>query len=408
MANLDTTRAAADEAPFPAPNPGRLAFATFEPHAVPSREAAAWRAFQHSQPGQGGPFQSLAFAQLVHRVRGDVRIAAVYEDDTPIGFLAVQRPSRFAALPVGAPINDLFGLVGAAGRAFEAQELCRAFGVGRLDFFNVPSEQQTFAPFARDISTVWHADIADGAAAYVTHLRAIRAKFIYHIGRQGRQLARAHGPVTLAAQSADANALDTLLAWKDEQLRSSKQPRVWRVPWLRRLLHGSLAETPDFAGVLFTLSAGERLIAANFCLRGPRVLQGLVMAHDMAFDHFSPGKQLGLFALQWAADAGFSEFSFGPGDSLFKRQFATGQRTMLSGSLGGASYASGLRSLQYAVRDRVARAPSKWVAALPGRAMRRLDVYRALHAPRARTALFTAVPGLAYASNAIAVHAGVF
>ena len=148
------------------------------------------------------------------------------------------------------------------------------------------------------------------------------------------------------------------------------------------------APDPSFGGLLFTLSCGERLIAANYCLHSARVIHGVLMAHDSEFDAYSPGLQLMRHLLEWAADNAYQSVDFGIGDQLYKRQFGTHQ-----GWAGTPSFASFARASQYAIRGQMEKIPNPWIASLPGRAMRRLDVYRGLStagAPR-RSARLTTV-----------------
>jgi hypothetical protein len=70
---------------------------------------------------------------------------------------------------------------------------------------------------------------------------------------------------------------------------------------------------------------------------------------------------------------------------LYKRQFGTHRRSVVWGWAGTRSLASISRWAQYALRRQIERAPNRWIASLPGRAMRRFDVYRGLIAPSART-----------------------
>jgi CelD/BcsL family acetyltransferase involved in cellulose biosynthesis len=356
-------------------------------------EEAAWWNFQNSCPGQGGPFQTLTFAKLTQGTRGDAACIAFYSDERsadfpagfPLGYFVAQRMSAFRAMPIGAPINDMNGFVGDPTLALCPKQICEALKVGRIDFTHAPEEQRLFADHSRGAWDTYYANLTPGRDAFMAALKKRRAKFVYHIGRQGRQMARERGETVFTAGSRNRRHLEQLLAWKTEQLIATNQPPVWRRSWLRRLvLDAFTAEARDFGGVLFTLTIGDHLIAANYCLRGPRALQGLLMCHDDAFEHYSPGKQLGLRVIEWATENGFDEMHFGPGESLFKRQLSTHSRRLHWGYLGRPSFSAAVRGAQYKLREEIERAPVPWIAGLPGRAMRRFDLHSALNAPHAK------------------------
>ena len=138
----------------------------------------------------------------------------------------------------------------------------------------------------------------------------------------------------------------------------------------------------QFGGVLFTLSIEQRnwSPAPSACAARACCTSGS-SAHDSAYDSYSPGVQLARWAVGWAGDNGVAEVDFGPGDYQYKRQLSTTQRMLSRGVVAGdlASARCARRG-----RKRCARASSgcrnPTLAALPGKAMRRLDLMRALAA----------------------------
>lgn len=72
------------------------------------------------------------------------------------------------------------------------------------------------------------------------------------------------------------------------------------------------------------------------------------------------------------------ELDFGPGDYQYKRQLATGQRMLAWGAASRISWSAAMRQAQFALRAGIERVPHKQLAALPGKAMRRIDLMRGL------------------------------
>jgi CelD/BcsL family acetyltransferase involved in cellulose biosynthesis len=124
----------------------------------------------------------------------------------------------------------------------------------------------------------------------------------------------------------------------------------------------------------------RRLAAAAFCLRSDRVLHLWLLAHDSEFDAYSPGVQLARWVVGWAGDHTIAEVDFGAGDYQYKRQLATGRRMLERGAVVAPSWSGALRRAQHAIRANIETWPVGRVAALPGKAMRRLDLVRALQA----------------------------
>jgi CelD/BcsL family acetyltransferase involved in cellulose biosynthesis len=353
------------------------------PHELGQPEVERWRALQAAQPALGGAFLAPDFAQLIGGVRRDGRVAII-SDGEIAGFFAVQRLGASVAVPLGAPISDLHGIVGSSDIAIDLPDLCRAFKVGRLDFSHVPAEQAPFAGHALGAKHDWVADLSSGSEPYFAKIKKRRPQFLYQLSRTRRKFEREQGALVFTPNSARRDHLETLLNWKDGQLKRTHQPAVWRVRWVREAIERSFAQNSgEFGGHLFTLTCGDQLIAANYCLANRSVLNGMLMAHESSFSAYSPGLQLARQVLQWAGDAGFSEFAFGLGDQMYKRQLSTGQRALVWGWAGKPSVAHATRSAQYAMRRQIERIPNVWIASLPGRAMRRFDVYRSLLAPSA-------------------------
>ena len=124
----------------------------------------------------------------------------------------------------------------------------------------------------------------------------------------------------------------------------------------------------------------DKLTAGAFCLRSARVLHFWIVAHDSAYDSYSPGVQLARWIAGWAGDNGIAEIDFGPGDYQYKRQLSTGQRLLERGVVAGASWSAAVRRAENAMRAGIEKLPQPRLAELPGKAMRRLDLMRALHA----------------------------
>ncbi|MBX9747055.1 MAG: GNAT family N-acetyltransferase [Hyphomonadaceae bacterium] len=347
---------------------------TIHPDDLGPAQLERWRAHQHARPELASPYLTPEWMRIVADVRDDARICVIDEGD---GFLAVQRLSPFAAMGLGAPIADYQGVVSATPLRIDARALCRSIKVGRIDLTHVPDGATPLKAGGTEGS--WIAGTHCARDLYEAALKQRRAEFVRQTDKKARKLAREKGHVEFRGPSTDRRDFDALLAWKNAQLVRSGQPAIWTAPWVSEVLERCFdTKTPAFAGALFTLRAGNQLAAAAFCLRSARVLHFWIVAHDSAFDAYSPGVQLARWIVGWAAENGIAEVDFGPGDYQYKRQLSTGQRMLSYGVVGGASVSSVVRQTQYALRGGIERLPQPRLAALPGKAMRRLDLMRAL------------------------------
>lgn len=347
---------------------------TIHPKELSAAAATLWRAHQRADAALASPYLSPEWAQAVGAARDDARVCLI---EAGRGFFAAQRLSRFSAMGLGAPIADTQGLVAEAGFTVAAAALCRVLKVGRIDIAHAPVGQTLFKPAHSE--GAWVAETHGGRDLYEAALRLQRAEFVRQTDKKLRKLART-SDVSFAC-STDRADFETLLAWKRTQLKATGQPPIWDTPWVRQVIDACFeARDPHFAGCLFVMRVDGRVVAANFCLRGARALHMWIIGHDEACEAASPGVQLARWVIGWAGDHGIAEVDFGPGDYRYKRQLATTQRMQEFGVAAGPSLSSAVRSGAYALRRGIERLPAPKLAALPGKAMRRLDLTRALAA----------------------------
>lgn len=349
---------------------------TIHPKEIGHAEAALWRAHQAARAELASPYLTPEWARIIGAARSDARVCVIGEG---LGFLGVQRLSRFSAMGLGAPLADYQGVVGAADLDVRPTALCAALKVGRIDLSHMPAGQRFMKVAGAEGS--WIAETADGRIGYEAGLKQRRGEFARQTEKKLRKLARDHGDAEFSAGTFSHTDFETLIAWKNAQLKRTGQPEIWARPWVRQTLNACF-DTRDetFGGELFTLRIGDHLAAAAFALRSARVLHLWLIAHDPAFDAYSPGVQLTRWLIGWAADKGLVEVDFGPGDYQYKRQLATTQRMLERGVVSGLSLSGAVRRTENALRAGIERLPQPQFAALPGKAMRRLDLMRALAA----------------------------
>ncbi|MDB5430930.1 MAG: cellulose biosynthesis protein CelD [Caulobacter sp.] len=343
-----------------------------------------WSALQQADPALDSPFFSPQWARAVDRAQSDgteaseIKVAVVSDQGREVGFLPV-RARTFTAMPAGAPMCDYQGLVAEPGLDITAQDLVRALGVGRFDFTHMLETQPTFARHSHGRTPSWLIDVSQGYAAYEAERKAAGVGALKDLDKKRRKVEREAGPVRFTAFSRSRTDFDQLIAWKRGQFQATGQTDVLATPWTRRLINDLFeSRDPDFGGVMFTLHIGERLAAAHFHLRGRHTVHGWQIAHDCDFERYSPGLLLFQDILRWMDETPYSRLDLGAGDYRFKRELSNLQQYVTHGFVGVASPAALLRQTQYALRHAAESMKLGAVSELPGKAMRRLDIRRAL------------------------------
>jgi CelD/BcsL family acetyltransferase involved in cellulose biosynthesis len=352
------------------------------PSALCPSDLAAWRALQAADPALESPFLSPEWRRAVDQVqsggRGEILVAVLRDGPDAVGFFPT-RVVGSTAMPVGAPMSDYQGLIAHADLRVEAKWLIKALGVQRLDFSHMLADQPVFRPFVRGEAPSYVIDVANGYDTYAAERRAAGSGVLKDIDKRRRKAEHEVGPVSFQAMANCPKAFDFLLDWKRRQYLTTGQPVIFDAPWtveLLRALHAT--RDGDFGGALFVLEIGDRPAAIQFHLRGARTLHAWIVAHDRTFDRYSPGMMLFQEILRWMDETPFATFDLGAGDYRFKHQLSNAQRTVAHGFVGLPSAASLMREAQYGVRAAAERLPWPQVRALPGKAMRRLDLLRGL------------------------------
>lgn len=354
------------------------------PRDLGGEDIAAWTALQ----GEGvlrTPFLSPHWAQALQAAGGPdaerARVAVIRDEGHARGFLPV-RAGRMTAMPLGAPLCDYQGLVAGEDLALDPRRLAAALGVQRIDFTSLLVEAPGLARIARGQCVSHVLDLSGGYDAYAADRTAAGTDILKDCARKRRKMEREVGEVVFAAESASVADFEALVAWKRAQYAETRQTDILAHDWTLRLLR-TLWERGDPAlrGVLFTLHAGGKLAAVHYALATPGVAHAWFIAHDAALQRYSPGVILITEVARWAAAQGLAELDLGPGDYRFKISLANHQRPVGHGYIGRFAPATLIRAAEYRVRQAAEALPLGRFSELPGKAMRRIDVWRALGGP---------------------------
>jgi CelD/BcsL family acetyltransferase involved in cellulose biosynthesis len=310
--------------------------------------------------------------------RRAIEVAVLKQDGREVGYFPA-RVGSVTAIPVGAPMCDYQALVAEPGVQVDPKALVQAFGVQRLDFTHMLEDQPSFAAHGRGRVLSHVVDVKGGYGAYEAERKAAGKSILKDSDKKRRKVEREVGEATFQAFSRSRTDFDRLLAWKSAQYRATGQTDIFQTEWTLALLRDLFeSRDPDFGAVLFTLHLGDRLAAVHLHLHGRHTIHGWLIAHDPEFERYSPGILLFQDILRWMDDTPYNRLDLGAGDYRFKRELANDGLWVVDGFVGVPSPAAFARRAAYGVRRAAEALPLGRASELPGKAMRRMDVWRGL------------------------------
>ncbi|MDP3661137.1 GNAT family N-acetyltransferase [Phenylobacterium sp.] len=356
------------------------------PRDLTAAQVARWSELQRVDPAFDSPFLSPQWARTVERAQAEsargLQVAVVKQDGRDVGFMAA-RLGAYTALPAGAPMCDYQALVAEPGLSVDPHDLVHAFGVHRFDFSAMLESQAAFAPYARGRTVSRVVDMAGGWGAYEAERRAAGVGLIKDIEKKRRKVTKDLATPVFNAFSRSSGDFERMIGWKRDQLRATHQTDIFETPWTQRLLRELFdSRDPEFGGALFTLHIGDKLAAAHFHVHGRRTVHAWIIAHDPAFERYSPGMMLFLDVLRWMDGTPYSRLDLGCGDQRFKQELSNAVQGVTQGFVGVPSAADLVRRAAYGVVAAAEALPLGPASHLPAKALRRMDQWRGLRIAR--------------------------
>jgi CelD/BcsL family acetyltransferase involved in cellulose biosynthesis len=347
----------------------RLVADVVRPAELAAADIAAWRAMQAAEPAFASPLLGPDFAMAVGGVRADARVAVFRQGGETVGFLAHhRRPSGFAR-PIGAPFCDYHALVCDPGAALDVGEALAAAGLGRLRLTGLVDPFGQFEAAVAERTLAHRIILADTGQNYLDALRAASQNRFKNHRRYRRAMEQDLGPVRLVAHDADPTAFNRLMAWKRRQIAESGVHDFLGADWavtLMRRLHA--ARGGAFEGLMVSLYAGDRLVAAHFGVRLGDWFHPWIGAFDPALKAYSPGLVHQIEAIGAMSGLGLRTYDLGAGNDHWKQMFAMDHIEVGSGLATATS-----------LTGRIARSCDLvWSTPGAGRVRRRLDQINAV------------------------------
>lgn len=300
-----------------------LAMVRFD--AVRDGELDAWHRLRAANPQLDSPYFHPAFAAAVHASGRRVDVVVGRDARGEVRALLPVHRERSVLRPAGWPAADFQGPVLAPGTAFPSLKLLTG-GVRGFAFDHLVETGADFAPWVESRRASPFLDVTGGLDGYLGRASRSGRENMAQARRRTGKVERTEGTVRFRAEVVDEAALGEVVRLKREQYARTGARDYFAEPahvaLLTRLLH---TRDASFGGVLSTLHAGGRLVAAHFGIRAGAVLHWWFPVYDPAFSASSPGWIL-LRELVAACPAlGIRRIDLGRGDDEYKRRAKTGE-----------------------------------------------------------------------------------
>ncbi|GAA3277831.1 GNAT family N-acetyltransferase [Dactylosporangium vinaceum] len=285
----------------------------------------AWHALRNANPLLDSPYFHPGFAAAVHT---SGRAVQVYCERSATGAIASLFPVvREGSLlrPVGWPGADFQGPILAPGAAYPVTKLLTG-GATALEFDHLLPLAGEFEEWTATTRESPFVDTTGGMDGYLARASKSGRDNMGQARRRTAKAEREIGPVKFEADVVDEAALAEVIRLKRAQYAATGARDYFAEPDRERLLRALLhTRGTDFAGILSTVYAGDRLLAAHFGIRSGPVLHWWFPVYDPAHSALAPGWILLRELVMAAPQLGFTRIDLGRGDDEYKRRAKTGE-----------------------------------------------------------------------------------
>lgn len=336
-------------------------------------DLATWSRIQAAEFRWESPYFRPEFAQAVAKVCKNVEVAVLCDGCDPVGFLPYHRLEGDVALPVGRELSDFHGVVLERGYVWNATQLLHDCGLKAWNFHKLIADQPALQPHQYSTAPSPFIDVIHGFDAYRKQRRACGSRRIKRILRQERKLVCEIGPVRLEVVSDDSRIFEQLLEWKSQQYRSCGLFDLFSADWIRNLLETIRQHRHElFAGTLFALYAGDKVVAIEFGMQSAGVFHSWFPAYDRQLARYGPGNILLARILQESETLGIRRVHLGKAEEEYKMHFASGSVDVAEGAVDLRPVRSCIKRGWHHTREWLKKTPLRNTLRKPVRFLRRL------------------------------------
>lgn len=281
--------------------------------------ADEWRL---ASPCHSSPFCTSEFAQLIGKLRDDVKVCVLGERDTPDLIWPLHISRSGWARPVGAPFSNRNGPLIKPGKTFELLHLFAEFGLSGMVAQGLIPQPALQLP--EGYSSPSHVtDISKGVDALLAARKKAHPAHFKRLFRLERKLYREHPDATFNFDNQSGEIREQLIALQRRQLAETGRHNVLDPHWVSAMLDGlQTMALPHLKTTLSTLTAGDRLIAGELNIYSEHYMIGWIAAFNPEFGRYSPGNLLTYNIIKNMQQHGLTFYDAGPGNDQYKRYLA--------------------------------------------------------------------------------------
>lgn len=305
-------------------------------------EWAVWRRIQSGEPRLWSPFFSPEFMLAVAANHSEVRIAILEQAGQIIAFFPFQSDAK-AGKPVGRHLSDFHAAIAPADAEWDVQEMLRACGLALWEFNDLLTFQKPFQAYHESKSFSPSIDLRGGYEHYCAERRAAGSEQIKKAGNLARRIEREVGPLSFQLHTPDPDMFNLVIEWRNADFQRHGWGTGLKSASIELLRHIYSMQSPEFAGTLSTLYAGEHLVALHLGMRSQHVLHYWFPTYDVEFGKYSPGILLLLKMAEAACALGVNRIDLGGGIQSYKTRLSNDGAELARGVLYRPSVAAASR-----------------------------------------------------------------
>jgi CelD/BcsL family acetyltransferase involved in cellulose biosynthesis len=287
--------------------------------------AACWQGIVDSNPEYSSPYLTPIYTQIAAQYREQTRVAVLSHDGQIGGFFPFELNGHRTAGPVGNHFSDYQAVIHTPSIPWSVRDLLEGAGLDEWTFDHLLASQTQFLPCVRNLESSAIIDLTMGYSHYKDEAKTAGRRQIAQSEKNERRMKKHLSALNFTWHQNNEDDLNTLLSWKRDQRARTGYPGHYSARWENDLIHHlATADGPAFGGVLSTLHADGRLIAADLGLRSRSVLHGWIPAYSPDLAQYSPGHVLFLSMLRATDGMGISRIDLGKGLFHYKRRLMTG------------------------------------------------------------------------------------
>ena len=301
------------------------------PQCLTFADEALWKGFVAARPDLSGPYFDVRYVKAVGPNVPQSGVVRIWQGDKVVGFFPYQVRSG-SLQPMGAPLTDYHGIIGAADLSVDFDALLKVTGARRLDFqgwVGAMSDKAATTHLTRRV-----ADTSDGFDAWWHAQDQDHHKFFKNIGRCQRNVEKDFGGFEFSWERVTPAVLGWVVDLKRDQYRQTGMHDVFGCGWTRTLLNDLASyDSCDFGLRAGVFRRDGKIVAAEISLVDRHEVHLWFPAYDPEYYRYSVGILLTIAIIKHGAGKGVKRFDFGTGGEDYKSPLTVAAGTCLEGEL---------------------------------------------------------------------------